>query len=148
MSLKEWFVLSFLTRRIHKGVFASGSPVWGYSSSTFFSVPQRQSSWNTRITHSSPRRCVYDICTVKSCLSERHLRWHGDDFSASCAQTFDFSFTFEILLNERSLWSSALTPPLVSALVFQVSFICVRVFAACWCAEISTDLPVRGKKLF
>lgn len=32
--------------------------------------------------------------------------------------------------------------------VFQVSSICVRVFAACRCTEISTDLPVRGKKLF
>lgn len=29
--------------------------------------------------------------------------------------------------------------------VFQVSFICVRVFAACRRTEISTDLPVRGK---
>lgn len=30
--------------------------------------------------------------------------------------------------------------------VFQVSFICVRVFAARRRTEISTDLPVRGKK--
>lgn len=33
----------------------------------------------------------------------------------------------------------------LSVSVFQVSFICVRVFAACRRTEISTDLPVRGK---
>ena len=36
----------------------------------------------------------------------------------------------------------------LSLSVFQVSFICVWVFAACRRTEISTDLPVRGKKFF
>lgn len=48
------------------------------------------------------------------------------------------------------VWSSALTLLLPSLLVsvLQVSFICVRVFAPCRRTEISTDLPVRGKKFF
>lgn len=111
MPLKEWFVLSFLTRRIHKGVFVSGSPVWGYSSSMFFSVPQQQSSWNLRIKHSSPRRCVYDICTVKSRLSERHLRWHGDDFPPVVHKRL----TFPSLL--KSSWMNAHCDPQRSLLL-------------------------------
>lgn len=81
----------------------------------------------------------------QSCLSKSHLRQRWFSTYCWCSEIrwkTEIKRTCDFEYNLLWHWLD------FSLCLFQVSFICVRIFVACRRTEIRTDLPVRGKKLF